>query len=180
MDQFLEKLRKIEEEVAELRRRVERLEGGSKREVLDRIFRMQKETPAIEGYDIWSVIIAKERDSPHVSTGCFSTAGIPYNLPPEDLANLALALAHPARIILLRELRVSKYVSELEKTFSDSYGALYHHLSVLRKMSMVRQERERGKYAATVVGVAALLFLNTLASMLNVLKKSSEKEYSSE
>lgn len=42
-------------------------------------------------------------------------------------------------------------------------------------MNMVRQERERGKYAATVVGVAALLFLNTLASMLNVLKKPSEK-----
>ncbi|MCD6444314.1 helix-turn-helix transcriptional regulator [Candidatus Bathyarchaeota archaeon] len=180
MNQILEKLRKIEEEVAELRRRVEKLEGGSKNEILDRIFRMQKEVPTVEGYDIWSVIIAKEKGSPYVSTGCFSTAGIPHNLPPEDLANLSLALAHPARIVLLKELRTSKYASELEKMFSDKYGALYHHLSVLRKMNMIRQEKERGKYAATVVGVAALLFLNMLASMLNALKKESSENRSSE
>ena len=173
MNQILEKLRKIEEEVAELRRRVEKLEGGSKNEILDRIFRMQKEVPTVEGYDIWSVIIAKEKGSPYVSTGCFSTAGIPHNLPPEDLANLSLALAHPARIVLLKELRTSKYAS-------DKYGALYHHLSVLRKMNMIRQEKERGKYAATVVGVAALLFLNMLASMLNALKKESSENRSSE
>lgn len=47
MNRFLEELRK-----AELKRRVEKLEDESKKKKLDRIFRMQKETPTIEGYDI--------------------------------------------------------------------------------------------------------------------------------
>lgn len=115
------------------------------------------------------MIIAEERNTPNVSTGCFSTVGIPHNLPPEELASIASILAHPTRIALLRELRTSRYASELEEMLPDKYGSLHRHLAVLRKAGMVTQEK--GKYTATVAGVAAPLLLNMLASML---KRQSE------
>ena len=95
-------------------------------------------------------------------------------LSPEDAANPASALSHPARIVILREMmKSSQYPSDLEKKVSAKYGALYHHLNTLMEADLVEQEKERGKYVATAAGKACLLFLNVLASIIRTLKSPS-------
>ena len=91
-------------------------------------------------------------------------------LSPEEAANLASALSHPARILILKEtVKSSKYSSELEDILSE-YGALHHHLNVLMETGLIKQERRRGKYVITAAGRASLLFLNVLASIIEMLK----------
>jgi len=174
-----DELRRIEKELEELKQRVEKLESviRERREVkeeeeIEKIFEIQREMPKIRGYDIWSIVIARDKKSHtlRISLKCSGERVKSRELSPEEAAILASALSHPARIAILKEtLRSSQYSSELEDKLSK-YGALHHHLNVLMDAGLIEQERRRGKYVITPAGRVSLLFLNVLASILESLK----------
>ncbi len=182
-----ENIKNLEEEFRRLKQRVESLEtmlGQGKNERteeprVDDLYRWQKIMPQLENYDIWSIVLTKKQGTDDLGIGHLSV-GADYaritDLPHEDAANLAGALSHPARIMILRECqRAAQYASDLEKTVSAKYGALYHHINSLVEAKLVDQEKERGKYITTSVGKAALLFLNILASVIASIEVQAEK-----
>ena len=177
----------IEEEIKDLRQRIEKLEAslaergdemiGEPR--VDDLFRWQQRIPHIADYDFWSIMLAKKQGTNDLRSGIYSGGG-DYakvtDLSPEDAANLAGALSHPARVLILREcVRASQYPSDLEKRVSAKYGALYHHINSLTEAKLVTQEKERGKYTATPAGRTALMFLNVLASVIDSTETTPEK-----
>jgi len=169
------------EELGKLRKRMEKIEASLQNDrrssfmssgefKIDDLFKWQQNLPPLMDYNVWSVILAKEQGKRGFRTG-YTSGGGDYakisDLTPEDAANLASALSHPARILILRECkRAAQYPSDLEKTVSARYGALYHHLNSLVEGNFLTQERERGKYTITAAGEAALLFLNIMASVI--------------
>jgi len=173
-----ENIKDFKEELENLKQRMERLEtslGQNRSERIeepqvDDLFRLQKNLPRLMDYDVWSIILAKKQGTDDLKAGHYSGGGDYMkvtDLSPEDAANLAGALSHPARIMILREcVGSAKYASDLEKTVSTRYGALYHHINSLVEARFVDQEKERGKYITTSVGKTALLFLNVLASVI--------------
>jgi len=184
-----EEISKIEEELTELKNRMETLEGLMVKkekemtieEKITSLFVGQKEMPRVEGYDVWSIMLVKKEGTFEMKAGCYA-GGSDYSrvqdLSPEDAANLAGALSHPARIMVLTEIfKSSQYPSDLEQRISSKYGALYHHLNSLVEADLISQEKERGKYIATPAGKAALMFLNVLASIIDTVKyeKPAEK-----
>jgi DNA-binding transcriptional ArsR family regulator len=173
-----EHVKNLEEELEHLKKRMERLETSlsqsrnEEAEVsrVDSLFEWQQRIPPIKDYDIWSVILAKRQGIDNLHIG-YQSGGADYakivDLSPEDAANLAGAVSHPARILILRECqKAAQYPSDLEKTVSAKYGALYHHINSLVEAKLLEQEKERGKYIATSAGKTALLFLNVLASVI--------------
>jgi len=173
-----EGMKNLEEKIEHLKQRMERLEtliGQSAGEMIraskvDDLFEWQRNLPRIMDYDVWSIMLAKKQGTDHMQSGLYS-GGEDYakvtDLSPEDAANLAGALSHPARVLILRECqRTGQYPSDLETTVSAKYGALYHHINSLVEANLVAQEKERGKYVTTSAGKTALLFLNVLASVI--------------
>jgi len=182
-----EKVKNLEEEFENLKHRMEKLEalleqGKSERTAVSQvedIFNWQRNLPPLIDYDLWSVIFAKKQGTDDLKLGCTS-GGADYakiiDLPPEDAANLAGALSHPARILIMRECeKVAQYPSDLERTVSARYGALYHHINSLVEARLVDQEKERGKYITTSAGKTALLFLNILASVIASIEAQTKK-----
>lgn len=188
------KVGNFDEEVQQLRRRIENLETSfaqmrKERVVtgeegigltiydkprIDDLFRWQQNIPRIMDYDIWSIMLAKKQGTEELKSGIYAGGG-DYakitDLSPEDASSLAGALAHPARVLILRECeRASQYASDLEKRVSAKYGALYHHIDSLIEANLLVQEKERGKYIITSAGKTALMFLNILASIINSMK----------
>jgi len=143
-------------------------------ESVDDLFKWQQRIPRIKNYDIWSITLTKKVGTDQLKMGTYA-GGEDYtkiqDLSPEDAANLAGALSHPARVLILKECeKESKYPSDLEKTVTAKYGALYHHMNSLIEANLVTQEKERGKYVITSAGKTALLFLNVLASVIESVK----------
>ncbi len=183
-----ENMRNLQEEFQNLRQRLERLEaflpGQSDDERaeemrVENLFRWQQRLPPIMDYDVWSVILAKKQGTDHLKAG-MSAAGADYakvvDIAPEDAANLAGALSHPARILILRECqKAAQYASDLEKKVSTRYGALYHHLNSLVEANLLSQEKERGKYVATSAGKTALMFLNVLACVIASIEAQTQE-----
>lgn len=183
-----EEVGNLGEELQSLKQRLEKLEafllGQSGEEGVEEIrltnlFRWQQHIPHLMDYDVWSVILAKKQGTDHLRSG-YSSGGGDYakvvDIPPEDAANLAGALSHPARILILRECRkAAQYPSDLEKTVSTRYGALYHHLNSLVEANLIVQEKERGKYVATSAGKTALMFINILASVIASIEVQTEE-----
>ena len=179
---------KLGEDFDNLRKRMERLETlllgqdvgkGVEEMRVENLFRWQQSIPPIMNYDVWSVVIAKKQGTDDLRSG-MSAGGADYakvvDIPPEDAANLAGALSHPARILILRECqKAAQYASDLEKRVSARYGALYHHLNSLVEANLLSQEKERGKYVATSAGKTALMFLNMLTSVIASIEPQVEK-----
>jgi len=74
-----------------------------------------------------------------------------------ELAQLAKALGHPARVSILRLLRRSgtQTVGELVRVLSLAQSTVSEHLRVLRESGLVHQE-ERGAYALDIHRVRRL------------------------
>jgi len=174
MKDYGDEIRFLKERMQKIESLLEKSRDEKAVETVEDLFRWQQRIPRIEEYDIWSITLAKKVGTDQLKMGTYA-GGEDYikiqDLSPEDAANLAGALSHPARVLVLRECqKEAKYPSDLEKTVTAKYGALYHHINSLVEANLIVQEKERGKYVITSAGKTASLFLNVLASIIESVK----------
>jgi ArsR family transcriptional regulator, arsenate/arsenite/antimonite-responsive transcriptional repressor len=94
--------------------------------------------------------------------GCVPPAAEPGVAPPDDdtLATMAKAIAHPARIAILRLLahRETCATGDVVAEFPLAQSTVSEHLRILREAGLVQGEIEgpRTRYCVNATGLAAL------------------------
>ncbi len=174
--------RSLEEQVAELQRRLEKLEGVVFEETSNgapRVFR-SLETVAVEllalakraGEGVLPVSSIRESDRLllvaevgllEAAMAQVTTLGtIVDEESDEGLSAMASAAAHPTRIRLLKELVAGeRSAADLGRKVGLEGGPLYHHLNDLLTCGLVEQP-ERSRYALTTTGRRLLAMLGVV------------------
>lgn len=155
---LVDRIEKLEREVEELKKII----GKEKKvpEIVESILKLQSKEYE-EGYIVYIGKLEK------FSWDITATSKILEEIYPEQVSMLADALSNPSRVkILLELLESEKTIKELSKNLKLEGGQLYHHLRYLTKNKLIQQKR-RGEYKITIMGVQILLLLSLMS--LNIV-----------